>query len=406
MLQDSKPLQGLIIAFCLHDPIAIHTNAVLRGGSLPLPQSIPTAIIYSLNMADWEMNFLVHDHRPDLQSRPSSLAPSYFSRSQNVGTHYHDPASSIALLSPHPTGMEEKNAIPPSMGGAGSSPQSKDARIWWSDWWVPEILALVVSIMCLASIILVLRRVDGKPLSDWHSFVQDSVPGGHAMSMAPNSVISFFSTIAKSCLGFTATACISQVKWLHIQNKKRSLTSLQVFDDASRGPLGAVSLFFTPEAASSVAAVGALITLAALVIDPFTQLVITYPLRPVSTGNGIAMLNTTSVYHSGATMERKSLEHLALDYAIPHRTSCLANNKQLGTTFSERLTSTSRCWVPFTMAYMPWTCRTRASAPQTIVHGKDGYRRLQCARCVQTLPTWQPKLVANSLASISQTMAT
>jgi hypothetical protein len=198
--------------------------------------------------------------------------------------------------------MEKKNAIPPSMGGARSSPQSKDARIWWSDWWLPEILALIVSVMCLASIVLVLRRVDGKPLSDWHSFVQDSVPGGHAMSIAPNSVISFLSTIAKSCLGLTATACISQVKWLHIQKKKRSLTSLQIFDDASRGPLGAISLFLTAETASSVAAVGALITLAALVIDPFTQLVVTYPLLPVTVANGIAKINTTSVYDSGATL--------------------------------------------------------------------------------------------------------
>jgi hypothetical protein len=79
--------------------------------------------------------------------------------------------------------------------------------------------------------------VDDIPLADWHSFVQGSVPYGHIMSIAPNSVISFLSTIAKSCLGSTATACISQ-------DKRRSLASLQIFDDASRGPLGAIGLFF------------------------------------------------------------------------------------------------------------------------------------------------------------------
>jgi hypothetical protein len=151
------------------------------------------------------------------------------------------------------------------------------------------------------------------------------VPGGHVMSIAPNSVISFLSTIAKSCLGFTATACISQVKWLHMQNKKRSLTSLQIFDDASRGPLGAISLFFTAETASSVAAVGALITLAALVIDPFTQLVVTYPLRQVPTEDGVAVVYTSSIYDSGATMQRKSFTRPALDRPIPHRTSWLAD---------------------------------------------------------------------------------
>lgn len=268
---------------------------------------------------------LVQNHRPGLRPRTSSFEAYYPTRSQDIDTHYHGPASSVALLSPQPTEVEEKvrgctstteidsamylepGTPSTSMDNASSSIQSKDARSWWSNWWLPEILALSVSIVCLASIGLVLKTVDGRPLADWNSFVQVSVPGGRAMSIAPNSVISFLSTIAKSCLGFTATACISQVKWLHIQNKKRSLSSLQIFDDASRGPLGAVGLFLTAETACSVAAVGALITLAALVIDPFTQLVVTYPLRPVTLENGIASINTTSVYDSGATMQRKSL---------------------------------------------------------------------------------------------------
>jgi uncharacterized protein (DUF2342 family) len=151
------------------------------------------------------------------------------------------------------------------------------------------------------------------------------MPDGHVTSIAPNSVISFLSIIARSCLGFTATACFSQVKWLHIQNKKRSLTSLQIFDDASRGSLGAIGLFFTAETASSVAAVGALITLAALVIDPFMQLVVTYPLQQVPAENGIALVYTSSIYGSGATMQRKCSIRLALDLPIPRRASCLAN---------------------------------------------------------------------------------
>jgi hypothetical protein len=212
-----------------------------------------------------------------------------------------------------------------STDSVGSSSQYKDARTWWPDWWLPEILALIFSIVCLASIVLVLKRVDGRPLSDWHSFVQGSVPGGHVMSIAPNSLISFLSTIARFYLGFTATACISQVKWLHMQTGKRSLTSLQVFVDASHGLLGAIGLFFTAETASSVAAVGALIMLAALVIDPFTQLVVTYPLRRVPTDNGIVVVYTSSIYDSGPRMQRMSFTRPALDHSIPHTTSSLAD---------------------------------------------------------------------------------
>jgi hypothetical protein len=290
-------------------------------------------------MADLEMDLLIQDRQHGSQSRSSSLAASYFTQSQDIGTHYHDTASSIALLDSDPTDLEDSvrdymsateiastrdlDPVPITTcpESASSSFQYKDARSLWFDWWLPEILALVFSNVCLASIVFILKRVDGKPLSDWHSFIQGSVPVRYAVSIAPNSVISFLLTIAKSCLGFTATACISQVKWLHMQNKKRSLTSLQTFDDASRGSLGAIGLFFTAETASSVAAVGALITLAALVIDPFTQLVITYPLRPVSTENGIAVVYTSSTYDSGATIQCKSFTRIAIDHSILHKSS-------------------------------------------------------------------------------------
>jgi hypothetical protein len=294
------------------------------------------------------MDFLYQDHQPGLQSRSSSLAESYFTQPQDVDTHYHDPASSIALLSPDSIDLGEKvrnhtlaadvasakdlepDPITTCMDITSSTFQYKDARSWWSDWWLPEILALIFSNMCLASIILVLRIVDDMQLADWHSFVQGSVPYGYVMSIAPNSVISFLSTIAKSCLGFTATACISQVKWYHIQNKRRSLASVQIFDDASRGPLGAISLLFTAETASSVAAVGALITLAALVIDPFTQLVVTYPLKQVRTQDGIAVIYTSSIYDSGAIIQCKSFTRLALDLSIHLKTFWLADCCSVG----------------------------------------------------------------------------
>jgi hypothetical protein len=299
-------------------------------------------------MADFEMGLLTRDYQPGLHSRSSSLAVSYFTQSQNVHTHYHDPASSIALLSPDATDLGEKvrdHMLATDVASAkdlkpdptttcidNTSPmfQYKDARSWWSDWWLPEILALIFSNMCLASIILVLRTVDDIPLADWHSFVQGSVPYGHIMSIAPNSVISFLSTIAKSCLRSTATACISQVKWLHMQNKRRSLASLQIFADASRGPLGAIGLFFTAETVSSVATVGALITLAALVIDPFTQLVVTYPLKQVRTQDGIAVIYTSSIYDSGAIIQCKSFTRFALDHSISLQTCWLANCCSVG----------------------------------------------------------------------------
>jgi len=65
-------------------------------------------------------------------------------------------------------------------------------------------------------------------------------------SLQINSVISFFATIAKLSLSSAVGAAISQSKWLwYRQAKPRRLQDLQMFDDASRGPWGAVQLLIS-----------------------------------------------------------------------------------------------------------------------------------------------------------------
>jgi hypothetical protein len=114
-------------------------------------------------MADVEMDFLVQNHRPGLQSRSSSLEAYHFAQSQDIGTHYHDSVSSIAHLGPEPTDIEEKvrdctltkeftsakgldaDLIFTSTDSAGSSSQYKDARTWWSDWWIASPLSSLCS---------------------------------------------------------------------------------------------------------------------------------------------------------------------------------------------------------------------------------------------------------------------
>jgi hypothetical protein len=85
-------------------------------------------------MVDFEMNSLVPNHRPGLQSRSSSLTASYSTQLQDIDTHYHDSASSIALLGLEPTDAEEKVRDPDPRIAAtdsASSPfQYRDARAW------------------------------------------------------------------------------------------------------------------------------------------------------------------------------------------------------------------------------------------------------------------------------------
>lgn len=109
--------------------------------------------------------------------------------------------------------------------------------VWWAravnlfvDWWMGELLAILLSIIAFFAIIYALRKHDGHNLS--------MLP--HHISL--NFVISILATVSKTSLLFAVASALGQFKWLWMFSKQRSLQDLQVFDDASRGPLGASRL--------------------------------------------------------------------------------------------------------------------------------------------------------------------
>lgn len=108
---------------------------------------------------------------------------------------------------------------------------------WWAravnsfvDWWMGELLAILLSIIALLTIIYVLRKYEG------HN--QPTLP--HNIPL--NFVISTLAAVSKSSLLFAIASALGQFKWLWMFSKQRRLQDLQIFDDASRGPLGASRL--------------------------------------------------------------------------------------------------------------------------------------------------------------------
>lgn len=63
----------------------------------------------------------------------------------------------------------------------------------------------------------------------------------------------------------------------------RALEEIQTFDDASRGPMGAAKLVMQTSA-FHLATLGGIITILALVMDPFAQQILAYPSRNVLSG--------------------------------------------------------------------------------------------------------------------------
>jgi len=78
---------------------------------------------------------------------------------------------------------------------------------------------------------------------------------------------------------FSTASCVSQISWLHIQQKPRALSDLQAFDGASRGPAGAVAMLAFPTRYCVPAIVASLITLATLLMEPLSQQVLQFPVQ-------------------------------------------------------------------------------------------------------------------------------
>ncbi|KAL9138393.1 MAG: hypothetical protein Q9175_000376 [Cornicularia normoerica] len=132
-----------------------------------------------------------------------------------------------------------------------SATVSKRVALLFQDWWLWEVVSAITAVLAIIVTLI-------------------------------NSVISFFATIAKLSITSAVGASISQSKWLwYRQNEPRPLKDLQLFDDASRGPWGAVSLLVNIKA-RHLTFVGSIIIAMILLFDPFLPQVVIYPDRLVA----------------------------------------------------------------------------------------------------------------------------
>lgn len=164
------------------------------------------------------------------------------------------------------------------------------AKSGWQRLWRFEIISSVFSMSCMVIIAAILLAFDGKPLRDWRFQL-----------ITPNALIAIFSTMSKSAMLLTVATAISQMKWAYFQDRAWPLAHFQILDDASRGPLGAAKLLWSLRAQALVASVGALLTLTALAMDPFTQQILSFPTHEVEATNVTATLRKTSDFAAFST---------------------------------------------------------------------------------------------------------
>ena len=117
--------------------------------------------------------------------------------------------------------------------------------------------------------------------------------------MSLNTLVAILSTLARTALLVPVASCISQLKWIYLVSASRSLRSVQVFDDASRGPWGSMELIWKLNFRSKLASWGSVITILTLMMGPFSQQLLLYPSRPQYSPTG-ATFHASQVYNSQA----------------------------------------------------------------------------------------------------------
>jgi len=136
--------------------------------------------------------------------------------------------------------------------------------------WLLEIVSWMISAVCMGAIIAVLVVLKDKPSSKW-PFTN--------MGLTLNAFVSVLSRIAGAALLLPVAEALGQLKWSwFIRGDSKKMWDFEMFDNASRGPWGAFLLLIHTKG-KTIAALGALVTIFALALDPFFQQVVSFPTR-------------------------------------------------------------------------------------------------------------------------------
>ncbi len=90
---------------------------------------------------------------------------------------------------------------------ASKSPSNASWFEGMNNGWTPEIVCEVFSVAFLLAMIILLSRLDGRPLSTWN------------IAVSANAVIAILSIASKASLIYALGQTISQLKWLHLLKK-------------------------------------------------------------------------------------------------------------------------------------------------------------------------------------------
>lgn len=136
--------------------------------------------------------------------------------------------------------------------------------------WLLELISWIFSALCMSAIVGVLIYLQDDKLSNW---TLDKRTG-----LTLNAYISVLSKMAGASLILPVSEALGQLKWSWFLQHSKQMWDFEIFDNASRGPWGSFLLLIRTKG-KALAALGAMITLGLMTLDPFFQQVVDFPDR-------------------------------------------------------------------------------------------------------------------------------
>lgn len=199
---------------------------------------------------------------------------------------YSDNVEEASNLSPE--SISSRVAPSLSTKEAHIEPQSKDpakspctqvhssCRPIHRDWWT-EIVSFTIAASCTFASVVILLCMQNRSMQHWKLRIQ------------PNTLVAFLATLTRAALIYPLGECIGHLKWVDFEHP-RALSSINTFDEASRGPLGAIQLLLQMPSFSPLASCAAALTVLLLLFQPFLQQTIQMSSRTAVLGNETAYI--------------------------------------------------------------------------------------------------------------------
>lgn len=212
--------------------------------------------------------------RVRLDGMPTLQIPSFNEKSP---INPNDPGLGIMNGHPKPPSIEITSPMNEKSESSFNIAQRIEEKLWRYSAsgnvvkrWLLEILSWLFSAVCMGAVIGVLIYLQDESLSKWTI--------AEKTHLTLNTYISILSKMAGAALILPVSEALGQLKWSWFLEHSKQMWDFEIFDNASRGPWGSMLLLLRTKG-RALAAVGAMIMLCSLALDPFFQQVVDFPER-------------------------------------------------------------------------------------------------------------------------------